>query len=143
MRWIVLALTLTPGLALGDIYRWVDGNGAVHYSDTPGLSTAEPVQLHTVAPAKPRTETAAAPALTDREAADRLCRDRLAREAKASLAAERDPAPSRDCTKARNKLALTKAQWERKSRRGYRQSDKIKFENLIADWQLRAQQSCN
>ncbi len=141
MRWIVLALTLTPGLALGEIYRWVDGNGAVHYSDTPRLSTAKPVQLHMIAPAKPHTETATA--LTDREAADRLRRDRLAREAKASLAAERDPAPSRDCTKARNKLALTKAQWERKSRRGYRQSDKIKFENLIADWQLRAQQSCN
>lgn len=141
MRWIVLALTLTPGLALGDIYKWVDANGAVHYADTPRLSTAEPIQLNMTVPAMPRTETAAA--LTDREAADRLRSDRLARQAKASLAAERDAAPSRDCTKARNKLALTKAQWERKSRRGYRQSDKIKFENQIADGQLRVQQSCN
>ncbi|MFP5408061.1 MAG: DUF4124 domain-containing protein [Gammaproteobacteria bacterium] len=32
---LTVALLLTAGLAQAQMYRWVDGNGRVHYSDTP------------------------------------------------------------------------------------------------------------
>jgi hypothetical protein len=38
---IVLALVLVAGTSSGEIYRWVDENGVVHFSDSPTESQSE------------------------------------------------------------------------------------------------------
>ncbi len=61
-----IAALFSCALAQGEIYKWVDGEGSVHYGDQPETSTARPVrnlpQLSTYAPAP-------APALEKQEAA--------------------------------------------------------------------------
>jgi glutaredoxin len=43
---IVLAGSMSPGLAVSEIYRWVDEDGKVHFSDKPSHShTSEVVKL--------------------------------------------------------------------------------------------------
>lgn len=35
---LIVALLMTAGMAQATMYRWVDGNGRVHYSDTPPMT---------------------------------------------------------------------------------------------------------
>lgn len=43
-RWIALAALLAAGLVHAEMYRWVDANGRVHYSDSPPPRTAQQVE---------------------------------------------------------------------------------------------------
>jgi hypothetical protein len=54
----LLALALSGAALAGDIYRWVDEQGAVHFGDLPPAEGAEPVQLRHYRPAGPASSAA-------------------------------------------------------------------------------------
>lgn len=56
MRILLILLLILPGLAAAEIYRWVDEDGVVHYSDRPAAD-AEKVEL----PDLQRMDTVSAP----------------------------------------------------------------------------------
>lgn len=53
MRWLVLCMALVPVIAAGEVYRWVDEQGNVVYSDQPreGAETVELPEITTYKPA--------------------------------------------------------------------------------------------
>ena len=47
--WLALLFLLAAGVALGEVYKWVDETGHVQFGDTPPPgSDAQPVQMHKV-----------------------------------------------------------------------------------------------
>ena len=82
MRWILLALLCTWALAAQaeEVWRWVDDNGVVHYSDRPWpgaekieLRGAQTYRAPAIAP-----QSAAEPAAADEDAASRYTGFRIA-----------------------------------------------------------------
>lgn len=55
MRWLIALILLCPTLCMADIYRWVDENGVVNYSDTahPGAEKIEIGEVQTTRFATP------------------------------------------------------------------------------------------
>lgn len=43
-RWVALIVLLAAGLAHAEMYRWVDADGRVHYSDSPPPRTAQQIE---------------------------------------------------------------------------------------------------
>jgi hypothetical protein len=56
-----LALLLAAGTAFGDVYRWVDDKGVVHYSDKAPSKDAKPTELPPVQTFKPQAVTSGQP----------------------------------------------------------------------------------
>jgi hypothetical protein len=65
---IALALALAPAIAAATVYKWVDANGRVVYSDQPPPPN---VKTEVVKPAPPPANPAAAQELSEREQAER------------------------------------------------------------------------
>ncbi|MCL6555446.1 MAG: DUF4124 domain-containing protein [Burkholderiales bacterium] len=102
---LLLALAL-PGLAAAQLYRWVDAQGRVHYSDTPppaGARTSKSL------PAAPSNAAPTAPAKTWQEK-EMEFRQRRAAEAEAQAKKEKEAEEARqkqaNCEAARNHLRL-------------------------------------
>ncbi len=58
MRTLLIALSLlTPLLASAQVYKWVDANGKVHYSDRPATG-AEPIPVPLRKPSQPEAASA-------------------------------------------------------------------------------------
>lgn len=95
---LLLGLAL-PGLAWGDVYKWVDSHGEVHYSDSP-LPDAKKLNL----PPPPAADHAG-PSLADKERAfrqrqvDREEAKKKQQEKQAEAKRERD-----NCRAARDNL---------------------------------------
>ncbi len=99
MRLILMCCALLPMLAAnaGEVYRWVDENGVVHYSDRPVTDQAERVAVRAPRP----TQTPPAPPPADVPAGS---------DAQGKLFAEPDPEQvdaqrSANCEAARARLA--------------------------------------
>lgn len=63
IRMLVLAMLLIPGIACADVYRWVDDNGVVHYSDQPNVAGSQPVELPDLQFTPPPPEIGQVPSL--------------------------------------------------------------------------------
>jgi hypothetical protein len=66
MRWVIALILLCPVLCKADIYRWVDEDGVVNYSDTahPGAERVEIGEVQTTrfaVPAAPSGEASGSP----------------------------------------------------------------------------------
>lgn len=72
--WLVI-LGVLPAVALAQVYRWVDEDGKVHYSDKP-VEQAERVDVHVTRPAR-----------ADSSSSDASATSRI----EAQIAAEEDP----------------------------------------------------
>lgn len=95
-------MMFTPAEA-ADVYRWVDENGRVQYSDQPGQVGQAPIQ---VKPSAPSSDPDSAQRRQRRERLLRIFaedreRERAARRERAAQQAERE----RRCRTARNELA--------------------------------------
>lgn len=97
---LLCCLLLLPALASAEIYRWVDGNGQVHFGQRPGSAAAEAV---TVAPQVIERDAAT----REREARSQRFYDaRREEQSRATAqAAERSAAQARECSEWRNRLA--------------------------------------
>ena len=62
-----MILGVLPAVALGQVYRWVDEDGKVHYSDKP-VEQAERVDVRVTRPAKSDSSSSAASATSSIEA---------------------------------------------------------------------------
>ncbi len=64
---LFMILGVLPAVALGQVYRWVDEDGKVHYSDKP-VEQAERVDVRVTRPAKSDSSSSAASATSSIEA---------------------------------------------------------------------------
>lgn len=104
--WILLLLALPLG-ASAELYRWVDAQGRVHYSDSPPPANATSTKtLNTPAPASPAP--AAAPKSWQEKEME--FRQRRAAEAEAQAKKEKEAEEARqkqaNCEAARKNLQL-------------------------------------
>lgn len=101
----LLATALVPLAAAAQIYKWVDEDGVVHYTDQPVQPSAERVAIRSN-----RTDIAAAQARLQSavETRDKQTQDYLqSRDEKRAAAAQAEADSKQraaDCDKARNKL---------------------------------------
>jgi hypothetical protein len=97
---LLLCLLLLPGLATAEIYRWVDANGQVHFTQRPVAPGAEQVEVRPQVIERDE-------ATRDREARTaRFFEARRAEQAQASLtSAERQARHAKECGELRNRLA--------------------------------------
>ena len=127
MKWIATLAILALALpAWGELYKWIDANGKVHYSDQPPPANAKPQK----APPAPRTPArapapvaegqpaegqataAAAPASAPKTAAEQEMEFRKRRveaaeaEAKAKKDAEAAAEKQRNCQQAKSRVAV-------------------------------------
>lgn len=108
----LLAAALLPVAAAAQIYKWVDEDGVVHYTDQPAQPTAERVAIQTN-----RTDNAAAQARLKSavqsrdEQTESYLRGRDEKRAAEAQAEADNKQRAADCEKARNKLnELVRAQ---------------------------------
>ena len=98
-RLICIALLLLPALSFGEIYRWTDANGQVHFGEQP-------------APGAERVEVK--PQVVERDAATRESEERLrklfdARDQEADAAAQKQAAKNAKRNEECNKLSQAMA----------------------------------
>ncbi|MDP2244666.1 DUF4124 domain-containing protein [Pseudomonas sp.] len=97
---LLLCLLLVPGLAVAEIYRWVDANGQVHFSQQPAAPGAERVEV------RPQVIERDQATREREERGARFYEARRAEQVQASLAsAERQARRTQECGELRNRLA--------------------------------------
>lgn len=97
---VVLCLLLLPGLAVAEIYRWVDADGQVHYDQRPAVLGAEQVEV------KPQVVERDAATIERQERTTRFYDARREEQAQASAtAAERQAQRAKECNELRRQLA--------------------------------------
>lgn len=84
---VAFAVALAPAMAAATVYKWVDANGRVVYSDQPPPVN---VKSEVVKPVPPPANPAAAQELTEREQADRQREKKRKDEAKVADKARAD-----------------------------------------------------
>ncbi|MBT8069478.1 MAG: DUF4124 domain-containing protein [Xanthomonadales bacterium] len=110
--WMVLVLGTGPyvvdnALAGGEVYRWVDENGVVHFGDQPDAkakANAEVVQIQTTPAGSAETPTADTPAAENASDSAQPSYVQTLREERAARrreAAEREKAIAGDCKRSR------------------------------------------
>jgi hypothetical protein len=65
---LLLLIALMPCAVQGEIYRWVDKDGVIHYTDEPPSKNAKPAKLpplQTISPIAPATPSRATQAMDD------------------------------------------------------------------------------
>ncbi len=96
---VLLCLLLLPGLAMAEIYRWVDANGQVHFDQRPAPG-AEQVEV------KPQVVERDAATVERQERTTRFFEARREEQAQASAAAtERKNQQEKECGELRRQLA--------------------------------------
>lgn len=97
---LVLCLLLLPGLAVAEIYRWVDANGQVHYDQRPAAPGAQQVEV------KPQVVERDEATIERQERTTRFYDARREEQAKATAAAaERQAQRAKECNELRRQLA--------------------------------------
>jgi len=115
---LIALCTLTPPLVTADIYKWVDGEGKINYSQTPpppGIASEIIRQAHApaVAPASPQT-----PEIKLQEWNEEQQKDREIDAAKRELKKENAEIRRLNCTAANRNLEIL----EQKSQHRYMNS---------------------
>lgn len=101
----LLCLLLLPGLAVAEIYRWVDANGQVHFDQRPAPG-AEQIEV------KPQVVERDAATIESQERATRFFEARRQEQAQASAAAsERKAQRAKECSELRRQLAGIPEGW--------------------------------
>lgn len=104
--WFLLLLALPAG-ALAELYRWVDAQGRVHYSDSPPPSDAKSSKTLSAPPAANPAPAAASKSWQEKEME---FRERRAAEAEAQAKKEKEAEEARqkkaNCEAARKNLQL-------------------------------------
>lgn len=102
---VLLCLLLLPGLAMAEIYRWVDANGQVHFGQRPAPG-AEQVEV------KPQVVERDAATVERQERATRFFEARREEQAQAAAAAtERKTQQEKECGELRRQLAGIPEGW--------------------------------
>lgn len=102
---VLLCLLLLPGLAVAEIYRWVDANGQVHFDQRPAPG-AEQIEV------KPQVVERDAATIESQERATRFFEARREEQAQASAAAsERKAQRAKECGELRRQLAGIPEGW--------------------------------
>lgn len=102
---VLLCLLLLPGLAMAEIYRWVDANGQVHFDQRPAPG-AEQVEV------KPQVVERDAATVERQERTTRFFEARREEQAQASAAAtERKNQQEKECGELRRQLAGIPEGW--------------------------------
>jgi hypothetical protein len=95
-RWL-LVLLLVQGVALADVYRWVDEDGRVHFTDRPPPGEGEQLEI-APAPGPQRPSGRAADAVPDRDRLLRMFEKRREERKAAKAEADKERARlRRDC----------------------------------------------
>jgi hypothetical protein len=107
---ILLALLLTSmalGANAGQVYKWVDASGKVHYTDQPGPGDAGDRQVNVSAPSSPVVDVEK-PATQSVAEKEREARKRKAGEDEAKAKKEKEVADKKqreyNCARARDSL---------------------------------------
>jgi hypothetical protein len=96
---VLICLLLLPGLAMAEIYRWVDASGQVHFSQRPAPG-AEQVEV------KPQVMERDAATIESQERANRFFEARREEQTQAAAAvAERNAQREKECRELRSQLA--------------------------------------
>ena len=106
---VALAIALAPAIEAATVYKWVDANGRVVYSDQPPPTN---IKSEVVKPAPPPANPGAAQELSDLEQADRQREKKRKDEAKVADKARADYERRREACV--NALAQQKMLQERK-----------------------------
>lgn len=102
---VLLCLLLLPGVAMAEIYRWVDANGQVHFDQRPAPG-AEQVEV------KPQVVERDAATVERQERATRFFDARREEQAQAAAAAtERKAQQEKECGELRRQLAGIPEGW--------------------------------
>lgn len=143
-------LALSFGVS-ADVYRWVDKDGRVHYSDQPPPPGArQEKELQGVprapgAPAEAGAESAAPPTLQEREAEFRRRQvEQAEKTAQEQRAQEEAASRQRNCEQARNQLVALRsgqrvARFNEQGEREYLGDEQIaqeivRAEKAVSDW---------
>lgn len=122
MRLILILLTALSFPAFGQVYKWTDAEGNVHFGTQPPPGQQEEVHIR---------ESKTGPMITDRQRAmmERRDAERSSRAATSSYSNEDGYA----CTGARDRVKNWKERWDNVKRQGYSVSDEQYYEQRIRE----------
>jgi len=105
--WLVWSLLLLPGLASAEVYRWVDDNGKVHFTDRPPPGRGEAVDIRPSPDADPAPSSLQVP---DRQRMlDMYQHEREERQAAKAEEARQRAERERECRRTANALRRYRA----------------------------------
>lgn len=94
-HWLLLALLGLHGVAIGEVYRWVDDDGRVHFTDRPPAGQGEEVEIAPAPAGAPEPRPEAVP---DRDRLLQMYENRRAERKAAKAEEAREQAQRRrDC----------------------------------------------
>lgn len=150
MRGLVTALLLLLPLAAGaEVYRWVDQDGNVHFTDRPRNTDAKVVDVQPQVihrDTSPPATVTPSPAVRRLDQLEKREAEREAARLQAKidrLRAQQEAGPSPLCEFARQTLRQYERELDRLQRRGYKQSEKLRAEDNINEWSHRVQDYCD
>jgi len=122
MRLILILLTALSFPAFGQVYKWTDADGNVHFGTQPPPGQQEEVKIR---------ESKTGPMITDRQRAMMERRD----EARANRSASYEASNSDGyaCTGAKNRVKSWEERWDNVKRQGYSVSDEQYYEQRIKE----------
>ncbi len=135
----------SPVVIAAAVYRWVDDEGRIHYSDTytPG---ARPVDVSVGAPDAQQAAEHRARQQTLRQVVTQQAKRRRSMESRREQIARRIGSgrlqQQQTCLNLQKQLDSLQASWEIKRRRGYQAADKRKFTARRAGLRQQLSDSC-
>lgn len=122
MRLILVLLTALSFPAFGQVYKWTDAEGNVHFGTQPPPGQQEEVHIR---------ESKTGPMITDRQRA--MMEQRDAARATRSSSYESSNADGYVCTGAKDRVKNWKERWDNVKRQGYSVSDEQYYEQRIKE----------
>lgn len=122
MRLILILLTALSFPAFGQVYKWTDADGNVHFGTQPPPGQQEEVHIR---------ESKTGPMITDRQRA--LMEQRDAARASRSSSYSSSNEDGYVCTGAKDRVKNWKERWDNVKRQGYSVSDEQYYEQRIKE----------
>lgn len=138
MRLILILLTALSFPAFGQVYKWTDAQGNVHFGTQPPPGDQEQVHIRESKTGKMVTDK-------QRQMLDRIDEKRAARKDSDSLysSANDNPSESRSCRRAKLTLEGYQNDLSELLRRGYKQSERRSAEDRVERWEREVEYYCS
>jgi len=134
MKTIILCLLFTSFVTAGEIYKWTDENGNVHFGDRPAnLQTAETVEIR-----EQKTGS-----MVSSQTMDRMTEKPVYEPTKTAVNGAVNNDNSRACDFAKGILQQRELKLSQLKRRGYKQYERAEAEADIETWSLKVKHNCN
>lgn len=138
MRILFTLLLLLTSTAYGQVYKWTDANGNVHFGTQPPPGQQEEVEIR---------ESKTGTMVTDRQRKmlDQIDNEREERRADVdySPASRQSSAESRTCRRAKIVLQRYESELDLLLRRGYKQSERRDAEDRVTRWESEVAYYCS